>query len=170
MVQTSPDAEVRALLAYLEGQRHHVIEILNGLDDDALRRPMLPSGWTSLGLVNHLALDVERFWFRAVVAGEQDVIDQLQATPNPWEVDQSVSTESVFETYRNEIALANAIIECTVPDAPPAWWPGDLFGDFRLDTVREIILHVMTETAAHTGHLDVVRELIDRRQWLVLTE
>jgi Protein of unknown function (DUF664) len=35
--------------------------------------------------------------------------------------------------------------------------------------VREVILHVTTETAVHAGHLDAVRELIDGRQWLVLT-
>ncbi len=170
MAETSSDAESLALLAYLDGQRQHVIEVLSGLDDDDLRRPVLPSGWTSLGLVQHLALDVERFWFRAVVAGEQSVIAGLDATRNPWEVDRSMSAASIFEIYRNEIALANAIIENTAPDAPPAWWPDDLFGDFRLNTVREIILHVMTETATHAGHLDIVRELIDGRQWLVLTE
>ena len=30
-----------------------------------LRTSVLPSGWTPLALVNHLALDVEAFWFRA---------------------------------------------------------------------------------------------------------
>ena len=30
----------------------------------------LPSGWTCLGLVRHLALDVERFRFRSIIAGE----------------------------------------------------------------------------------------------------
>jgi len=28
------------------------------------------------------------------------------------------------------------------------------------------MLHVITETACHAGHLDAVRELIDGRQWL----
>jgi len=28
---------------------------------------------------------------------------------------------------------------------------------------------VITETATHAGHLDVVRELIDGGQWLILT-
>lgn len=51
--------------------------ILDGLDADALRQAVLPSGWNCLGLVQHLALDVERFWFRAVVAGEKDVIRAL---------------------------------------------------------------------------------------------
>jgi hypothetical protein len=43
--------------------------IMAGLTDDDLRRPVLPSGWTCLGMINHLAVDVELFSFRAVVAG-----------------------------------------------------------------------------------------------------
>jgi hypothetical protein len=31
------------------------------------------------------------------------------------------------------------------------------------------IVHVLTETASHAGHLDIARELIDGHQWLVLT-
>ena len=27
-------------------------------------------GWTCLGLINHLAVDDERYWFRGVAAGE----------------------------------------------------------------------------------------------------
>ena len=38
----------------------------------------------------------------------------------------------------------------------------------RLENLREIILHVLTETAVHAGHLDATRELIDGRTWLVL--
>jgi Protein of unknown function (DUF664) len=62
--------ETEALLAALDAQRSHVLEAVDGLSDANLRRPVLPSGWTCLGLVQHLALDVERFWFRACVAGE----------------------------------------------------------------------------------------------------
>ncbi len=36
--------------------------------------------------------------------------------------------------------------------------------------LREVLLHVITETTCHTGHLDAARELIDGRQGLVLTE
>jgi hypothetical protein len=32
--------------------------------------------------------------------------------------------------------------------------------------VREIIVHVIAETAVHAGHLDAARELIDGRTWL----
>jgi hypothetical protein len=32
--------------------------------------------------------------------------------------------------------------------------------------VREVILHVITETATHAGHLDAARELLDGRTWM----
>ncbi len=31
-----------------------------------------------------------------------------------------------------------------------------------------VLLHLITETACHAGHLDAARELIDGRQWVVL--
>jgi hypothetical protein len=164
-----PDAEKTALRAYLDAQRDHVLDILDGLDDDALRLLVAPSGWTCLGLVQHLALDVERFWFHAVVAGEAATIADLARITNAWQVAPDASPQAVLDDYRRQIALANDVIAATPLDAPPAWWPDDLFGDWRIDTVREIILHVTTETACHAGHLDIVRELIDGRQWIVLT-
>lgn len=167
---TTDHVETTALLRYLNAQRRHILGILEGLDEDALRRPVLPSGWVCLGLIQHLALDVERFWFGAVVAGDQAIIDSLDDTSNAWHVDATVPATAIFDLYQREIERANAIIAARSPDSPPAWWPGDLFGDFRLHTLREIVLHVMTETACHTGHLDAARELIDRRQWRVLTD
>jgi hypothetical protein len=169
-VSQSPiDAETTTLLRYLNAQRRHVVGILEGLDDDALRRPVLPSGWSCLGLIQHLALDVERFWFGAVVAGDPTVITSLDDIENAWQVNADVPATDIFNLYQQEIDRANAIITARSPETPPAWWPADLFGDFRLHTLREIILHVMTETASHAGHLDAARELIDRRQWMVLT-
>jgi hypothetical protein len=68
-----------------------------------------------------------------------------------------------------EIERSNAIIEATPLDAPPAWWPAELFESWRLDSLREIMLHMIAEVACHAGHLDAVRELIDGNQWLMLT-
>lgn len=166
-----PTAEIETLLAYLNHQRQHVLGILEGLDEEALRRPVLPSGWTCLAMVRHLALDIERFWFRAVVAAEQTVIAETETATDAWRVGPEVAAEEVFDQYRREIDRANAIITAAPgPDAAPAWWPADLFGSWRLDTLREVMMHVITETACHAGHLDAVRELIDGRRWLVLTE
>jgi hypothetical protein len=73
-----------------------------------------------------------------------------------------VKVETDFDVYRDEINRANAFITAPPPDSAPAWWPPELFGEFRL--------HVVTETACHAGHLDAVREFIGGRRWLVLTE
>lgn len=163
-------AELRVLHAWLKAQRDHVLGVLEGLDEEALRRPVLPSGWHCAGLVQHLALDVERFWFRGVMAGQPAVVDTVGQDTDAWQVHPGVSGGAVLDRYRAEAALADAVIAATTPDTPPAWWPGDLFGDYRLHTLREVMLHVITETAAHAGHLDAVRELLDGRRWLVLDE
>ena len=75
----------------------------------------------------------------------------------------------VIELYRDEIKWANALIGGMSLDAAPAWWP-DFFGEFRMNSLREVILLVLVETAVHAGHLDATRELIDDKQWLVLTD
>jgi hypothetical protein len=160
------------LLGALDATRHHVLEIVDGLDDAALRRSVLPSGWSCLDMIKHLTYDEEIFWFRAVVAGEQEAIDLLQ-TPDAkasWRVADTDSAVDVLTEYRNQIERSNAIIAATELSAPPAWWPGDLFGDWRLNDLQEILLHLIVEVACHAGHLDATRELIDGRQYVVLTD
>jgi uncharacterized damage-inducible protein DinB len=160
------NAEAMALLSTLASQREHILGSLEGLSEEALRRPVLPSGWSCLGLVRHLALDVERFWFRAVVAGEQ--VD-LETGDGAWQVAPEVPADAVFKLYRQETEFADGIIAANPLDAEPRWWPGELFGDLPTWDLRRAILHVITETACHAGHLDAARELIDNKQWLVLT-
>jgi uncharacterized damage-inducible protein DinB len=160
------DATLLALQSALNDQREHVLGILEGLPDEALRQPVLPSGWSCLGLVHHLTCDVEQFWFRNVMAGEPEETAPL--VPNAWLVDQDAAGSEILAGYRHAIALADAVIESTPLDAAPHWWP-DFFADFRLEDLRAVMLHVITETACHAGHLDAARELIDGRTWLVIT-
>jgi uncharacterized membrane protein YjdF len=61
-----------------------VLGAVEGLSDEALRRPVLPSGWSCLGMVQHLTLSVERLWFRAVVAGDPEVIDMVGSQDSAW--------------------------------------------------------------------------------------
>jgi hypothetical protein len=119
--------------------------------------------------VQHLALDVERFWFRAVVAGEKDVIRALDDSDDAWQVGPGLSAADVLGRYRHETDLADAVIAATAADTPLAWWPHHLFGEPHLHNLRDVLLHVITETACHAGHLDAARELIDGRRWMVLT-
>jgi Protein of unknown function (DUF664) len=159
------DDEKDALLASLNSQRAHVLGALEGLSEDDLRRPVLPSGWTPLGMVQHLALEVEQFWFRGAVAGE---VITLTSGDEAWRVAADVPGAAILDLYRDEITQANTIIAATPIDAMPSWWP-DFFANFPPRPLRKTLLHVITETAIHAGHLDAARELIDGSQWLVLT-
>jgi hypothetical protein len=156
------------MLQCLDNQRAHVVGTLDGLTDEALHLAVLPSGWSSVGLVQHLAMDVERFWFRMVVAGERTVEDESDPSESAWVVSPDTHAADVFDLYRKEIVLANDIIAKTALDAEPSYWP-EFFGDWRLPDLRAVLLHVIAETACHAGHLDAARELIDGHTWLTLT-
>lgn len=168
MTQPMAVDEKGMLVAYLDAQRRHVLGILDGLSEEDMHRAVLPSGWTSAGLVNHLALDDERFWFRAVVDGEQPVIELIGKEGDAWQVSPKTPAADIVALYRQEIERSNAVIAATPLDAPPAWWP-DFFPNFHLHNLRDVLLHVITETACHAGHADAARELIDGKRWMVLT-
>jgi len=151
-----------ALLTFLESQRVAVLEIIDGLGDDALTTSVLPSDWTPLGMVEHLGY-AERHWFQEVLTGS--------ATPTPWPDDDHEplntprSKDTVFAFYRDQQAQANAIVAVTALDAKPQ---GRHDGDreHEVADLRWILLHMIEETARHAGHLDVVRELLDGRTGL----
>jgi Protein of unknown function (DUF664) len=166
---TTQHTETSTLIAALDSQRRHILGIIDGLGEVDLRTPLLPSGWTAAGLVRHLTLDVERFWFSAVVVGDRQAIDGLARRDEAWRVGAGVSGAEVFERYVVEAAQANLIIASLPLDAEPLWWPTKRFGDWRLESLREVVLHVIVETACHAGHLDVMRELLDGKQWIVQT-
>jgi uncharacterized damage-inducible protein DinB len=159
------DAETAALERFLDAQRTNVFEIVIGLSDEAAKRPMLPSGWTIAGLVQHLAY-VERYWFRDIVAG--DTCDYPWSEDDPdadWYVAGDVSFDSVLALYRTEIARSKSVLATVALDTPPARreerWEPEWAPDFR-----SVVLHMIEETARHAGHLDVVRELTDGKTGL----
>ena len=82
-----------------------------------------------------------------------------------WQPAPDEPAEAVLDLYRREVAASDEILAGLDLNAPLARWP-DYFDRWRLRDVREIILHVITETAAHAGHLDAARELLDGRTWM----
>lgn len=166
------NAELNALKEALDGQREHVLGILEGLSEQDLRRPVLPTGWNCLGLVRHLTVDVERFWFPGVFADNPDVAGQLKAGAEAhWQAPENMSAEEIFNDYRAAIERADAVL-ATAAERPaaleqePAAWPVDIWPAWRLPDLRHILIHVLTEVACHAGHLDAARELIDGTTWM----
>ncbi len=103
MTQPPVTKESQALFSCLADQRNHVLGILEGLSDEDLQRPLLPSHWTCAGLVHHLAIDVERFWFRAVVAGEPMPDDDPD---NAWQVPADLTPLTVHRPGGLKTCLA----------------------------------------------------------------
>jgi Protein of unknown function (DUF664) len=160
--------ETELLLHFLDQQREHVLGVLDGLPDEMVRRPVLPSGWSCLGMVRHLALADEHYWFRSVVGGES--FGFFPEGPDAeWQVGPGEPAEDVFSLYRGEIGRANAIIAATPLDMPPRQ-PDPRWQQWGIDfpDLRYIMLHVITETATHAGHLDAAAEILDGRQWIVM--
>jgi uncharacterized damage-inducible protein DinB len=162
----SEQAMKRDLVAWLDAQRRHVAEQVEAMPAAERRRSQVPSGWTARGVIRHLTLDVERLWFRAVMAGHE--VD-LPRGYEGWTAPEDQSDEDLLEQYARECSLATAAIDPLALDAEPAWWfEGE--GDPPHSSLREVILHVIVETATHAGHLDICRELVDGGQRLVLDE
>jgi len=162
----SAEPEKAVLLAHLAAQRRHILATVDGLTDDQMALTPLPSGWSITGMLNHLALDDEMFWFVCVLGADDVAIASLAG--DGWDLAEGDTAEVVLARYRAQVARADEVLVGVDLDAPPAWWPEELFGGWRLETAREVVLHAITELAGHAGHLDAARELIDGRQHLVL--
>ena len=67
----------------------------------------------------------------------------------------------MLQRYRANAERADGIIATRSLHAAPAWWP-DFFGFWRLHSLREIVLHVVTETATHAGHPEALARMVAR--------
>jgi len=166
-MNTTITIEKSVLCGHLAAQRRHVLGILEDLTDEQLRRPVLPTGWHCLGLLRHLTLSDERYWFATVVGGAP--LDFPEGKGADWQVGEDEPAAAVLAAYAEQIARTDEIIRDTDLDDPPRWSdPAWLAWGMDFPDLRSVMMHVITETAVHAGHLDAVRELIDGRQWIVL--
>jgi uncharacterized protein DUF664 len=157
------DTEDGALLAFLAAQREAVLSIVAGLDEDAWHRPVVPSGWTPAGLIEHLG-GAEWHWFQGVVTGadpgpppEEDQPPYDPRTAPAFVTD--LPSAEIIGFYRDQCASSDAVLAVTPLSARPLGKHGDPDGE--PPDVRWVVLHMIEETARHAGHLDIARELID---------
>ena len=149
---------------FLSAQRAAVLTITDGLTERQLRTPVLPSGWTPIGMVKHLG-GAEQHWLQQVFAGEDgtyewpDGIDEPYDPTAPFVTDHN--TDAVIDYYRRQCQITDAILATTRLDALPKAPERHPEPDEPLMQLRWILLHLIEETARHAGHLDIVRELLD---------
>ena len=150
----------QVVVDFLDAQRARVPAVVAGLDAEQLATPVLPSGWTPLGLIEHLG-HAERHWFQQVALG--------RAAPLPWADDDAEGpfvtprdAETVFAFYRAQVEASNEVLAATPLDTPPVGRHNRGDAD-QVTDLRFIVLHMIEETARHLGHLDAARELLDGR-------
>ncbi|HST48556.1 DinB family protein [Jatrophihabitans sp.] len=144
--------ELDTALAFLDFVRSCVLKKASGLTDEQLRRAVVPSGTSILGLIQHLTVG-ERFWFGYQLAGIGEDAD--------FDFDMVVpagrSAAEVIAEYRAAIEESNELIRrIGDPDARVAV-PVD--GEYL--SMRWVIAHATGEATRHAGHADIIRELID---------
>jgi hypothetical protein len=145
--------------------RAALLSTLDGLGDYDLRRPLTPTGTNLLGLVKHLA------GLEYLYLGES--LGRPGPETLPWVEDGSIwdgadmwalpdeSSAYLIGLYHRACGHADRIIAELDLDAPARveHWP-----EARRDTTLGFLLaRMIAETAHHTGHADIVRELIDGR-------
>jgi hypothetical protein len=150
------------LLGFLDYYRSVVIRKIDGLTDAELRASCLPSGWTPLELLKHLAY-MERRWlrwgFRAEQVsdprGDEDQAGRWHTGPGDTAASVIAALHAAGEQTR-AIASAAKLTDISTP--------GGRFSDNDprpLPTLAWILTYVLQEYARHAGHLDVARELKD---------
>ena len=149
----------RAMLAgFLRSQRETLVVKCSGLTDALATRAVPPSTLSLLGLVRHLA-DMERRWFRRVLAG-QDAPALFSSAADPdgdfdgATADPAVIAEA-WTAWRAEVDFAEEFTAATAMDhTGHDGWRGEV-------SLRWVLVHMVEEYARHNGHADLLRERID---------
>jgi hypothetical protein len=151
--------ERTTLESWLDFHRATLAMKCEGLDDvQAATVSVPPSGFTLTGLVQHMA-EVERNWFRRVLAREHapPIYDPDADPDGPdggFELAGDATLRAALATWRAEVANARELCAArTLTDT------GRFMGQDV--SLRWVYVHMIEEYARHNGHADLVRERID---------
>jgi uncharacterized damage-inducible protein DinB len=151
--------ERTVLVDYLRRYRLTLEMKCADLDAEQLAlRAVPPSNLSLLGLIRHLA-DVELYWFRQVLAG--------QNVPRAFRTDSdrdAAFTEALPERKIVDQAWAVWRAEVAFAERYTSMAPNlEVTGRDRGVSLREVLVHMIEEYARHCGHADLLRERIDGR-------
>ena len=140
------------LVALLQYQRDSVVRTVAGLDDEAARRPMVPTGTSLLWLVKHLAAAEVTWILRRFARLDVAVPDAT--------VQAGDTLVAAVDAYRAVWRQSDAVLGAAESLDEPC---RGLDAGEEPANLRWVLAHVLEETARHAGHADILRELIDGR-------
>jgi len=130
----------------IAGMRFHsllLLEKTKGLDDAALRRELVPSGTTLIGLVEHMSSVHDYYFVECILEQPSELGDGDRA--------------SLLARYPAVVERSCEILG-GIDDLGMMMPAGNFAGRFN---IRAPVLHVIAEATRHNGHADIIRELID---------
>jgi hypothetical protein len=138
--------------AFLDQHRAALNSCLDGLTEEQVRRSLVPSRTTLLGLVKH-ATFVEKVWFDEAVTCRSRAEIGIPATPDEsFILDDSDTIATVQQAHRDTCeASRQATSSLGLDDIVHGNRRGPL-------PLRWVYLHVLRELAQHCGHADILRE------------
>ncbi|GIE83397.1 hypothetical protein Aph02nite_93470 [Actinoplanes philippinensis] len=153
--------EQDGLLAYLAQMRYVLKLTAYGLTPEQLRATPSASSLSVAGLIKHVATTEEN-WM-AIVRREEQPVD-YGAYERNFVLGDDETAEELFAMY-DRVAEATektvrdiADLDHPVPiDHSVPWNPKE----YDAWSLRWVLLHLIQETARHTGHADVIRETVD---------
>ena len=163
--------ESRLLLSFLQRQREAVLKIVEGLPEEAWQTPVVPSGWTVAGMLAHLG-GAEYHWFMHVTAGgaedrPSDEEEGEEGEEGEYDPNAAFTCEwpsaDIIADYRDVCRKSDEVLAVTPLSAAPRGldFHPDPEYTAQITSVRWIVLHMIEETATHSGHLEIARELLD---------
>lgn len=154
---TSP-APTRAavFLGYLDYFRSQLVTRLTGMPAGELRRSRLPSGWTPLELLRHLAF-VELRWLEWGFEGH-DVGDPWgDQRDGRWHAGPDATLDTLIAQLNERAARTRAIV--TAHGLDEIGQPGERWDGAAPASLERVLFHLLQEYARHVGQLDIVSEL-----------
>jgi uncharacterized damage-inducible protein DinB len=145
-------SEREILETFLDLYRGIMLRKVADVPDDLARRRLVPSLTTLAGLLKHLAW-VERDWFAHTLARHTPVPDAPPA--DGFEVGPEDTIHGLVDDYVRACAESRDVAAGFALDDTA---PHDRLGRVSL---RWIYVHMIEETARHTGHADILREQTD---------
>lgn len=159
-----PSTDVRELfLTYLDYYRSSIADTVAGLSEEQVREFRLPSGWSPIELVKHLAF-MERRWVVWGVAGAAVTDPWGDGGDDRWTVGPDESITELLAALRAGGATTRRIVGARALSASSATGGRFPKGKEVPPSVVTVLFHVLQEYARHAGHLDIARELIDAGQ------
>ena len=154
------------LLETLAAHRQFLRFTVQSLTDEQARQRTTASELTLGGLIKHVAHQ-ESNWVRFILEGPQAMATPTDAAGfEKWAVEFRLLPDEtlagVLAEYE-EIAQRTDDLVRTLPDLdaahplPEAPW----FQPGAVRSARRVFLHIVAETAQHSGHADILRESLD---------